>query len=33
MYVTSHTQTMAVNALTGRQIWKQEVELPADFAK
>ena len=33
MYVTSHTHTMAVNALTGRQIWKQEVELPADFAK
>jgi alcohol dehydrogenase (cytochrome c) len=33
MYVTSHTHTMAINALTGRQIWKQEVELPADFAK
>ena len=33
MYITSHTHTMAVNALTGRQIWKQEVELPADFAK
>lgn len=24
---------MAINALNGGQIWKQAVELPADFAK
>jgi alcohol dehydrogenase (cytochrome c) len=33
MYVTTHTSTVALNALTGRQIWKTEIEYPADVAK
>jgi alcohol dehydrogenase (cytochrome c) len=32
MYVTSHTHTLAVDALTGRQKWKVAVDLPADVA-
>jgi alcohol dehydrogenase (cytochrome c) len=31
MYVTTHSHTLAVNALTGRQMWKTPVELPADI--
>lgn len=30
MYVTTHTSTVAINALTGRQIWKQEIEYAPD---
>ena len=30
MYVTTHSHTLAVDALTGRQKWKVPVELPAD---
>jgi len=33
MYVTTHNTTMAINPLTGKQIWKQEVELPQDVFK
>ena len=33
MYVTTHTATMAIDAITGRQIWKTEIEYPADVAK
>lgn len=32
MYVASHTHTIAVDALTGRQKWKTQIELPADIA-
>lgn len=32
MYVASHTHTIAVDALTGRQKWKAPIELPADIA-
>ena len=32
MYVASHTHTIAVDALTGRQKWKAPIELPTDFA-
>ncbi|MBT9597127.1 MAG: PQQ-dependent dehydrogenase, methanol/ethanol family [Vitreoscilla sp.] len=32
MYVASHTHTIAVDALTGRQKWKTPIELPADIA-
>ncbi len=33
MYVTTHTSTVAINALTGRQIWKQELEFASDVFK
>ena len=33
MYVTTHTSTVAIDALTGRQVWKQELEFPSDIAK
>lgn len=32
MYVSSHTHTVAIDALTGRQKWKAAIELPADIA-
>ena len=33
MYVTTHSATMAINPLTGKQIWKTDVELPQDVFK
>src|SRR5450830_106325 len=30
MFVTTHTATVAIDALTGRQLWKQELEFPSD---
>lgn len=33
MYVTTHTSTVAVDALTGRQIWKQDLEFASDVFK
>jgi len=33
MYVTTHTSTVAVDALTGKQIWKQELEFGSDVFK
>ena len=33
MYVTTHSATMAINPLTGKQIWKQDIELPQDVFK
>ena len=33
MFVTTHTSTVAVDALTGRQIWKQELEFASDVFK
>ena len=33
MYVTIHSATMAINPLTGKQIWKQDNELPQDVFK
>ncbi|MES2992569.1 MAG: PQQ-dependent dehydrogenase, methanol/ethanol family [Pseudomonadota bacterium] len=33
MYVTTHTSTVAVDALSGRQIWKQELEFASDVFK
>ncbi len=33
MYVTTHNTTVALNPLTGRQLWKQEIELPQDVFK
>lgn len=30
MYVASHTHTIAIDAVSGRQLWKIPVELPAD---
>ena len=33
MYVTTHTSTVAIDALTGRQIWKQELEFASDVFK
>jgi alcohol dehydrogenase (cytochrome c) len=32
MYVASHTHTMAVDAVTGRQKWRTPIEVPADVA-
>ncbi len=32
MYVASHTHTIAIDAVTGRQKWKTAIELPADIA-
>jgi alcohol dehydrogenase (cytochrome c) len=33
MYVTTHNSTVALNPVTGKQIWKQEIELPQDVFK
>ena len=33
IYVTTHSATMAINPLTGKQIWKSDVELPQDVFK
>jgi alcohol dehydrogenase (cytochrome c) len=33
MYVTTHTSTVAIDALTGRQIWKTEIEYASDVFK
>jgi len=33
MYVTAPASTVAIDALTGRQIWKQDLEFPSDIAK
>ena len=33
MYVTTHTSTVAINPLTGRQIWKQDLEFASDVFK
>lgn len=33
MYVTTHNATMAINPLTGKQLWKTDVELPQDVFK
>jgi alcohol dehydrogenase (cytochrome c) len=33
MYVTSHTETMALDAVTGKQIWKNTLEYAADVPK
>ena len=33
MYVTTHSSTVALNPLTGKQIWKSEIELPSDVFK
>jgi len=32
MYVATHTHTIAIDALTGRQKWKTAIELPNDIA-
>lgn len=33
MYVTTHNATIALDPLSGRQIWKQDIELPQDAFK
>ena len=33
MYVTTHSATVAINPLTGKQIWKADIELPQDVFK
>lgn len=33
MYVTTHNTTVALNPLTGKQLWKNEIELPQDVFK
>jgi alcohol dehydrogenase (cytochrome c) len=33
MYVTTHNATVAINPLTGKQLWKTDVELPQDVFK
>ena len=33
MYVTTFNATMAINPLTGRQLWKTNIELPTDVFK
>lgn len=33
MYVTTHNTTVALNPLTGKQLWKHEIELPQDVFK
>ena len=33
MYVTTHDATLAINSVTGKQIWKTAVELPQDVFK
>ena len=32
MYVVTHNSTAAIDALTGRQLWKTQIDLPADVA-
>lgn len=32
MYIVNHTSTVAIDALTGRQLWKTAIDLPADVA-
>ncbi|TXH53801.1 MAG: PQQ-dependent dehydrogenase, methanol/ethanol family, partial [Burkholderiaceae bacterium] len=32
MYVATHSHTIAIDAVTGRQKWKTAIELPADIA-
>jgi alcohol dehydrogenase (cytochrome c) len=33
MYVTTHNTTVALDPLTGKQLWKQDIELPQDVFK
>lgn len=33
MFVTTHNSTVALNPLTGKQLWKQDIELPQDVFK
>ncbi|OYU72021.1 MAG: PQQ-dependent dehydrogenase, methanol/ethanol family, partial [Burkholderiales bacterium PBB5] len=33
MYVTTHSATLALHPLTGKQLWKQDIELPQDVFK
>ena len=33
MYVTTHNTTVALDPATGKQIWKQDIELPQDVFK
>jgi alcohol dehydrogenase (cytochrome c) len=33
MYVTTHSDTFAIDALTGKQIWRNTIELPSDVFK
>lgn len=33
MFITTHNSTVALNPLTGKQIWKHEIELPQDVFK
>jgi len=33
MYVTTHTSTVAIDALTGKQLWKHEIEYAPDVFK
>ena len=33
MYVTTHNATVALNPVTGKQLWKQDIELPQDVFK
>jgi alcohol dehydrogenase (cytochrome c) len=33
MYVTTHSSTVALDPVTGKQIWKQDIELPQDVFK
>lgn len=33
MFVTTHTATIAIDPLTGRQLWKQELEFASDVFK
>jgi alcohol dehydrogenase (cytochrome c) len=33
MYVTTHNSTVALDPVTGKQIWKQDIELPTDVFK
>jgi alcohol dehydrogenase (cytochrome c) len=33
MYVTTHNSTVALDPATGKQIWKQDIELPQDVFK
>jgi alcohol dehydrogenase (cytochrome c) len=33
MYVTTHSATMAIDPITGKQLWKADVELPQDVFK
>ena len=33
MYVTTHNSTVAINPITGKQLWKADIELPQDVFK